>query len=271
MGVVLFALRLDRGSDTRESDIVWRVRYGPSEDEWFYIYVLMELQSTVQRFMALRLWVYIALLYQHLIKQKKLTPSGLLPPILPIVLYNGEALWTAPRSLAALIQNVEGLKQPDFEYVVLDAGHYPIEELRPVRDVVSGVFLMEQAEDLAELKSLFDELKDLCHDEELEEDLALLMSSATGKLAGPGEKIPSMRTFQEVSMLLERAERWPRQWEAKGLKKGKVELLTTMTSHRFGELPAWAVERFDRADIKTLDRWSRHLLDAGHLEDVFDE
>ena len=53
----------------RESDIVWKVRYGPAEDEWFYVFILMELQSSVQRFMALRLWVYIALLYQHLLNR----------------------------------------------------------------------------------------------------------------------------------------------------------------------------------------------------------
>ena len=104
--------------------------------------------------MALRLWVYIALLYQHLLKQNQLTPARLLPPVLPIVLYNGEEPWTAPLSLAELIQPLTGLGRPDFEYVVLDASHYPVEELRPVENVVSGVFLMEQAESLAELEDL---------------------------------------------------------------------------------------------------------------------
>ena len=272
----------------RESDIVWKVRYGPAQDEWFYVYILMELQSSVQRFMALRLWVYIALLYQHLLKQKQLTPKRLLPPVLPIVLYNGEELWTAPLSLAELIQPLPGLAHPDFEYVVLDASHYPIEELRPVETVVSGVFLMEQAESLAELENLVDELREILDDSELEEDIALLVSSAAGKLAPRDEKIPPMRTFQEAkNMLLERAERWPKQWRQegleeglekgmekgleRGLRKGKAELLKTQASHRFGDLPESAIERFDRADVDTLDRWSRHLLDAERLEDVFDD
>ena len=281
----------------RESDIVWKVRYGPGEDEWFFVYILMELQSSVPRFMALRLWVYIALLYQHLLKHKQLTPSRLLPPVLPIVLYNGEAPWTAALSLAELIQPLLGLARPDFEYVVLDASHYPIEELRPVENVVSGVFLMEQAESLAELETIVDELRDLLiDDKELEEDIALLVGSVAGKLAKADEKVPPMRTFQEVkNMLLERAERWPKQWLAeglekgreeglekglekgrkegleKGLRKGKAELSKALASHRFGELPQWAVERFDRADVDSLDRWSRHLLDAKRLEDVFDD
>ena len=92
-------------------------------------------------------------------------------------------------------------------------------------------------------------------------------------------------------MLLERAERWPKQWEAKGLKKGrkqglkkglekglekglrrgKVELLKTLANQRFGELPQWAVERFDRADVDTLDRWGRRLLGARSLKEAFDD
>ncbi len=83
-------------------------------------------------------------------------------------------------------------------------------------------------------------------------------------------------------MLLERAEKWPKQWEAKGrkeglkeglekgMRQGKADLLKAQASHRFGDLPQSAIERFDRAAIDTLDRWSRHLLDAKHLQDVFD-
>lgn len=40
--------------------------------------------------MAVRIAAYVALLYQDLIEQKCLTPNGLLPPVLPVVLYNGE-------------------------------------------------------------------------------------------------------------------------------------------------------------------------------------
>ena len=77
--------------------------------------------------------------------------------------------------------------------------------------VVSGVFLMEQAESLAELEGLVDALKEILDDSELEEDIALLVSSVGGKLAPRDEKVPPMRTFQEAkNMLLERAERWPK-------------------------------------------------------------
>ena len=271
---------VSRFLEQRESDVVWRLRYGPREKDWFYVYVLMELQSSVPRFMALRLWAYIALFYQHLLKQKRLTPSRLLPPVLPIVLYNGDKPWTAPLALADLIQPVEGLARPSFEYVVLDASHYPAEELRPVADVVSGVFLMEQVGSLSELEIVLDEIEGLVDDHELEQDIALLVSSVVGKLALQGENLPRLRSLQEVrNMLAERVARWPKQWleegrqegRQEGRRLGKAELLKELASRRFGDLPPWALERLDRADLETLDRWSGHILDAKRLEDIFDE
>ena len=36
----------------REDDIIWRVRWG---ERWLYLYLLIEFQSSVDRFMAVRL------------------------------------------------------------------------------------------------------------------------------------------------------------------------------------------------------------------------
>ena len=52
----------------REDDMVWRVRWGA---DWLYIYLLLEFQATVDRYMALRLMVYIGLLYQSLIQARQ--------------------------------------------------------------------------------------------------------------------------------------------------------------------------------------------------------
>lgn len=57
----------------------------------------------------------------------------------------------------------------------------------------------------------------------------------------------------------------------KGLRLGKAGLLKSLSTQRFGELSDDVVERIDRADLDTLDRWSRHLLDAKRLEDIFDD
>jgi hypothetical protein len=48
--------------------------------------------------MALRMQVYIGLLYQDLIAQHKLSKHGKLPPVLPIVFYHGRRPWRAARA-----------------------------------------------------------------------------------------------------------------------------------------------------------------------------
>ena len=65
----------------RHDDVVWRVKL---RDRWLYVYLLIEFQSTIDPFMAVRLMAYIGLLYQDLIRGKELPPTGLLPPVLPM-------------------------------------------------------------------------------------------------------------------------------------------------------------------------------------------
>ena len=49
----------------RADDVVWRVR---ADERWVYLYLLIEFQSSVDRFMALRMLVYVGLLYQDLVR-----------------------------------------------------------------------------------------------------------------------------------------------------------------------------------------------------------
>lgn len=75
--------------------------------------------------MAVRIANYVSLLYQDLIAQKALTATGRLPPVLPIVLYNGEPAWTAHTDVYDLIEVVPGgleRYRPRWSYLLLDEG-----------------------------------------------------------------------------------------------------------------------------------------------------
>src|SRR5512145_2178580 len=82
----------------RESDLVYRARLKERE---VYIFILLEFQSTVDRFMALRMLRYITELYEYLVKNLRLKK---LPAVFPVMLYNGEKRWTAPEELDNLIE-----------------------------------------------------------------------------------------------------------------------------------------------------------------------
>lgn len=47
----------------RRNDVIWRMRWGT---EWLYVYILLEFQSSVKPYMAVRLLGYLSLLYQDL-------------------------------------------------------------------------------------------------------------------------------------------------------------------------------------------------------------
>lgn len=67
------------------------------------LYIAVEFQSTVDPWMALRLAVYVLLLYLHLIRDGLVGTDEKLPPVYPIVVFNGEPVWTAKRDLQDLI------------------------------------------------------------------------------------------------------------------------------------------------------------------------
>ena len=133
----------------RRNDVVWRMR---SASGWTYVYLVLEFQSTVDRFMAVRLLGYIALLWQDLIAQKVIPSDGHLPPVLPIVLYNGDSRWTAPTTLKKLISAPHPAlapMQPVFSYHFLDENRIPTAEGMALHNLVAAIFALEQTKNLA--------------------------------------------------------------------------------------------------------------------------
>ena len=88
---------------TRRGDAAWRVRF---RNGWLYLLVVLEFQSTNDARMALRNLEYTTLLYRVLDRHKQLGPPGRWPPVLPVVLYNGDAPWTAALEMRDLIADV---------------------------------------------------------------------------------------------------------------------------------------------------------------------
>ncbi len=129
----------------REDDVIWKVRWG---QDWLYVYLLIEFQSTVDRYMAVRILVYLGLLYQDLVRTGNLAAEGRLPPVLPIVLYNGNRRWDAPVDVADLVVPMPGgleTYRPRLKYFLLDEGRYADSELAPLRNLVAALFRMENS------------------------------------------------------------------------------------------------------------------------------
>ena len=80
----------------REGDLVFRIQTLDGKPR--FLVILLEFQSTPDDLMAVRFMVYAGMLYQQLIKEGK-AEAGKLPPIFPLVLYNGDQTWRSAKTL----------------------------------------------------------------------------------------------------------------------------------------------------------------------------
>ena len=264
----------------REDDLVWRVRWG---EAWLYIYIILEFQATIDFYMPLRNMVYAGLLYQDLLKSKKIKKGQKLPPIFPVVLYNGQERWDAAEDVADLMMTVpSGLERyrPQMRYLLLDIGSYENDTLAPLRNLAAALFRLENSRTQQDfhlvLKSLIEWLK--------APDQTSLRRAFTvwvrrvllpKRMSG---RVVNLTELHEVdTMLEERVREWNREWLDEGLKKGRQEgrqeeaasMLSRLLQRRFNDVPTWAQDKISKAELPTLEAWSLRFVDAKFLEDVF--
>ena len=246
---------------SRQDDLVWRVRWGP---DWLYLYLLLEFQSTVDPYMAVRVLVYIGLLYQALIRAGQLPPSGKLPPVVPIVLYNGRGRWTAAQTVESLLEPMASSLAPycpRLRYVLLDEGRYTERELAPLRNLVAALCRLENSrepEDVQRVLRVLIEWLQAPEDDSLRRAFTIWLRRVLLPARLPGVAIPEVQNLVEMhAMLAERVIEWTERWKEKGLQQGQVQearamVLEAVAAH-FGETPpdmAAAVQRVE--DQETL-------------------
>lgn len=210
----------------RESDIIWRVKL---KESWVYIYLLVEFQSTVDRYMAVRMLTYICLLYQDLQKNGKLAKDGKLPPVLPLVLYNGRKKWRAATGISDLIYDISGglaKYRPDFQYLLLNEQKYADDSL-PAHNLVSAIFRLEQSQSPDDIRMVVRTLITwLKHPEQstLRRAFTVWINRGLISVRLPGHELPELKELVEVdAMLAERVKEWTEEWKEKGLRQGIKE------------------------------------------------
>jgi hypothetical protein len=258
----------------RENDVLWRVRFGP---RWLYVYLLLEFQSTVDRFMALRVLTYMALLYQDLARGEQLGPDGLLPPVLPLVLYNGERPWNASVELGDLVAKVPGLEcyAPGMRYLLLDEKR--LEALDPsLRNLAGALFDFERAKTTDDILQTVQQLLawlDGPGGEAIRRTFAIWLRRVLSETRGEPVDVEDLTEVK--SMLVERAREWVEQWKREGLEQGQLRgeanLLLRLLERKFGGVPEELAVRVRGAGFDELHLWGERVLVAGTLAEVFED
>jgi hypothetical protein len=78
--------------------------------------------------------------------------EGRLPPILPIVIYNGKSRWNYPTQISTLIKGISpefSLFVPRLDFLLMDEGSYSDEhlaspEMKKAHNFVAGLFRLEK-------------------------------------------------------------------------------------------------------------------------------
>jgi predicted transposase YdaD len=115
----------------QESDLLFRV---PFKDRKIFLYCVFEHQRTVDPWLLLRLLSYIVQIWQELLKADP--KLNLLPPIVPLVLFQGPGGWNVSvrllDRLAIPQEMVEELRQyqPGFEHLLVDLSQVSVDQLR---------------------------------------------------------------------------------------------------------------------------------------------
>jgi len=211
----------------RADDIVWRLRWG---SDWLYVYLLLEFQSSIDAWMAVRIQTYLGLLYQDLIRAETLSRTGRLPPVLPIVLYNGAKPWNAAETLEPLVEPAPPMLdayRPRQAYLLLDeqrlAKSGPLRE----RNLSAALFRLEASRGASEAIGIVRALVDWLKAPEqtgLRRAFAVWFGRVFLPKRLPGVALPPLSDLTEVyDMLAENVETWTDQWKREGLQQGLQE------------------------------------------------
>ena len=208
-----------------ESDLIYKVQF---HDREIYIYILIEFQSRVEPFMALRVLNYLTNFYMDFLVNNKSVKK--LPAVFPIVLYNGNVPWTAPVNISALIEQTPPLGRfaLDFEYFLIAENQYSREALLKIRNIVSTLFLAESHYDVEVLEG---ELANLFSSEGDKQAVSLFLNwfkqfSAHGRIRPEDYKSLEhiYQTEEEVkTMLVTALQKDREQMFQNGLREGRQE------------------------------------------------
>lgn len=216
-----------------ESDLVYRVGL---QDSVAYICILLEFQSTVQHFMAMRVANYVTSFYMELLASDKKIKQ--LPPVFSIVLYNGKRKWTAPENTRMLMAQPEliGKFALDLNYFKIDVNELSEEHLRQASNAVAYLFLSETQHHIdtlaVELAKLFDKQED-------RQALSLILNwfeqlAVHGKIERVDfEKLTRVYSSkQEVDMIVDSM----RKFKQMAFEEGKIEGMQQGIQHNTFEI-----------------------------------
>ena len=250
------------------------------------VYLLLEHQSSVDKWMPLRMGDYIMRIWRHRAK----TAGRPLPLLIPVTICHTRGAWTGPRTLHELVEprpsSIPGLAPmlPDLELQLFELNSLEDETLR---DWALQAFpklalvLLRDARDPQRMLLNFERWRALIlevyaaeNGAEAVAQVLRYISEVVGQMrfdefhATINTKLPEI---EEITMTIaeELRQRGLQQGRQEGRQEGRAETLTKLITLKFGPLSPDRVAQIERATMEALDRTIERVLSATTLDELF--
>ncbi|MFE1595359.1 Rpn family recombination-promoting nuclease/putative transposase [Nocardia sp. NPDC058705] len=261
------------------SDVLYQTTI---DDRGAYLYILIEHQSCSDHLMAFRMLSYVLNIWRrHLDEHPE---SKVLPAVIPLVVHSTHTglRWTAPTQLSDLIDLDNSSRDPlfrylpRFEFLLDDVAALDVAALR-ARDLTPATRLMlimhkigpDNPHVASDIMEVVDELRALLDGPSGTREFDILVTylfivnnvsvdelqPLTDRL-GPRAKEVAMTTAERL--------------EARGRSTERVAILVDLLTVKFGPLPTAVTTRIQAADAEQLRAWTRRVLTAVSLDEMFD-
>ncbi|HEX6903431.1 MAG TPA: Rpn family recombination-promoting nuclease/putative transposase [Thermoanaerobaculia bacterium] len=223
------------GQQERRSDLIWKLRWKRGGDA----YLLLEFQSTPDPSMPVRMFTYAGLLLQRLIREGALKSRGVLPTVLPVVLYLGRPSWRAPLDVVSLFGSRPSLAKrflPQLRYILLDERRMDLDRPELADNLAAAVFRVETCETPEDFPRRVHHVLELLSDRDPE-----LRRIVTNWLRRKVRRVSFegiIFDLEDVTMLEETILEWEKQFLRRGRIEGMRRMLVRLMEERFGPLPS---------------------------------
>jgi hypothetical protein len=205
--------------------------------------------------MALRMLNYVSNFYMDYVEVDKKVRQ--LPPIFPLVLYNGNQKWTAATDFKELLEQPDLLRHytPALHYFKIAENEYDSETLLKISNLVSTLFLAENNENT---RIIAQQLLQLFDSQEDKQAISILLNwfeqlTLRGKKSLDDYRLldPIYHSKEEIktmidsnlepyaqSFFIKGMQEGKKEGELKGKKEGELNALVLVLETRFGQLSA---------------------------------
>jgi len=262
---------VDEEGARTQCDALFRVRLRDGRPA--RIYALLEHKSHVDPATPLQLARYMVNVWTREVGERGYAADRRLPPIFPIVFYHGTGHWTAPLSLAEMVEAPAGTGDPvgGFAYTLRDLGRIPPDGLPQAPDVLAGLLALREAFRGSVPDHLLDMITGGPVDGSAFERHILLYITERMDLTPEalGASLRRTKPQRWETLMGTIAQTWMREGRAEGRAEGAARVLIRQLERRFGQLPAMVRDRVRGATTDDLEAWADAVLDAESLDAVF--